>query len=149
MGAATVRAFAAAGSIVTLVDLNEKDAFRVAGETGATAVIGDVSDSGFCNRTIDDVVTACGRVDILVNCAGIILRANANGTADEDWRRLLAVNVDSVFYMSRAAVRHMAPQGSGVIVEFWVDMGGCWGHGSSGLLREQRRGASNYPRHGA
>ena len=46
MGAATVRAFAAAGSVVTLVDLDEKDAFRIAGETGATAVIGDVSDPG-------------------------------------------------------------------------------------------------------
>ena len=88
MGAATVRAFAAAGSVVTLVDLDEIGAICVAGETGATAGIGDVSDSGFCNRTIDDGVTACGRVDILVNCAGIILRANANGTADEDWRSL-------------------------------------------------------------
>ena len=131
MGAATVRAFAAAGSIVTLVDLNEKGAFRVAGETGATPVIGDVSDSSFCNRTIDDVITARGRVDILVNCAGIILRANANGTADEDWRRLLAVNVDSVFYMSRAAVRHMVPQGSGVIVNF----GSIWGDvGATGVV---------------
>ena len=131
MGAATVRAFAATGSVVTLVDLNEKDAFRVARETGATAIIGDVSDSGFCNRTIDDVVTARGRVDILVNCAGIILRANANGTADEDWRRLLAVNVDSVFYMSRAAVRHMVPQGSGVIVNF----GSIWGDvGATGVV---------------
>ena len=76
MGAATVRAFAAAGSIVTLVDLDEKAAFRVAGETGATAVIGDVSDSAFCDRIIDDVVTACGRVDILVNNAG----TDAEGT---------------------------------------------------------------------
>ena len=112
MGAATVRAFAAAGSIVTLVDLNEKDAFRVAGETGAAAVIGDVSDSDFCNRTIDDVMTTRGRVDILVNCAGIILRANANGTADEDWRRLLAVNVDAVFYMCRAFLPVMRYGGS-------------------------------------
>lgn len=131
MGAATVRAFAAAGSVVTLVDLDEKDAFRVAGETGATAVIGDVSDSAFCDRIIDDVVTACGRIDILVNCAGIILRANANGTTDEDWRRLLAVNVDGVFYMSRAAVRHMAAQGSGVIVNF----GSIWGDfGTAGVV---------------
>ena len=131
MGAATVRAFAAAGSIVTLVDLDEKAAFRVAGETGATAVIGDVSDSAFCDRIIDDVVTACGRVDILVNCARIILRANANGTTDEDWRRLLAVNVDGVFYLSRAAVRHMAAQDSGVIVNF----GSIWGDfGTAGVV---------------
>ena len=53
MGTATVRAFAAAGSVVTLVDLNEKGALRVAGETGATAVIGDVSDSAFCCRTAE------------------------------------------------------------------------------------------------
>jgi NAD(P)-dependent dehydrogenase (short-subunit alcohol dehydrogenase family) len=126
MGAATVRAFASAGSVVNLVDLDEKGALRVAGETGATVVIGDVSDSEFCDRTIDDVITSHGRVDILVNCAGIILRANANGTADEDWHRLLAVNVDGVFYMSRAAVRYMAVQGSGAIVNFgsiWGDVG--------------------------
>ena len=131
MCAATVRAFVAAGSVVTLVDLDEKGAICVGGETGATAVIGDVSDPGFCDRTIDEVVATFGRVDILVNCAGIILRANSNGTADEDWRRLLAVNVDSVFYMSRAAVRHMAPQGSGVIVNF----GSIWGDvGATGVV---------------
>jgi NAD(P)-dependent dehydrogenase (short-subunit alcohol dehydrogenase family) len=131
MGAATVRAFSAVGSVVTLVDLNKKDALRVSGETGATALIGDVSDADFCNQTIDYVVTASGRVDILVNCAGIILRANANDTVDEDWRRLFAVNVDSMFYMSRAAVRHMAPLGSGAIVNF----GSIWGDvGAAGVV---------------
>ena len=131
MGAATVRAFATAGSAVTLVDLDEKSAHRVAKETGATAVIGDVSDSAFCDQLIDEVVISRGRIDVLVNCAGIIFRADANGTDDKDWRRLLAVNVDGLFYMSRAAVRYMVAQGSGVIVNF----GSIWGQvGATGVL---------------
>lgn len=131
MGAATVRAFRTAGSTVTVVDIDEKGAARVAKETGASAVVGDVSDPAFCDRVIDKVMTADGRIDVLVNCAGTILRADANGTADEDWRRVLAINVDGVFYMSRAAVRCMTAQGSGVIVNF----GSIWGNvGAAGVV---------------
>ena len=94
-------------------------------------MIGDVSDSGFCNRVVDDVVFEHGKLDVLINCAGIILRADARDSTDEDWRRILAVNVAAVFYMSRAAVARMAVQGSGVIVNF----GSIWGHvGTTGAL---------------
>jgi NAD(P)-dependent dehydrogenase (short-subunit alcohol dehydrogenase family) len=131
MGAATVRALVAAGSDVVLVDLDEKGAFLVARETKATAVIGDVSNSVFCHDLMGSVMSDFGRVDILVNCAGIILRADANDTSDEDWNRMFEVNVDGVFYMSRAAVRCMKPAGRGVIVNF----GSIWGEvGAAGVL---------------
>jgi NAD(P)-dependent dehydrogenase (short-subunit alcohol dehydrogenase family) len=67
----------------------------------------------------------------LVNCAGTIHRADAAGTSDDDWRQIMAVNVDAVFYLSRAAVKHMAAQGAGSIINF----GSIWGErGAPGVL---------------
>ncbi len=131
MGAATVRAFTEAGAVVTLVDRDEAGARRVAHETGVAALVGDVSDPEFCDGTVDAVVATHGCVDVLVNAAGVIHRAAASGTDDDDWRRVMSVNVDGVFYMSRAAVRSMAERGSGSIVNF----GSIWGGvGASGVL---------------
>ena len=131
MGAATVREFVQAGAKVTFIDINKDGAQKVSEETGATAVIGDVSDSTFCTNTINDVVEAHGRLDVLVNCAGTIHRADATGTNDDEWRQVMAVNVDAVFYLSRAAIHHMITQKSGAIVNF----GSIWGGvGAPGVL---------------
>ena len=124
MGAATAREFAAAGGHVVIVDLNAGLARNVAAEMGVQEpIIGDVSDSAFCRRAVEMTLKRHGRLDILVNCAGIIFRADAQGTSDENWRRVMAVNVDGVFFMSRAAIGQMKKQGSGVIVNF----GSIWG----------------------
>lgn len=124
MGAATAREFAAAGGHVVIVDLNAGLARNVAAEIGVQEpIIGDVSDSAFCRRAVEMTLKRHGRLDILVNCAGIIFRADAQGTSDENWRRVMAVNVDGVFFMSRAAIGQMKKQGSGVIINF----GSIWG----------------------
>jgi NAD(P)-dependent dehydrogenase (short-subunit alcohol dehydrogenase family) len=124
MGAATAREFAAAGATVLIVDQNRDLAEKVAEAIGAPPpIVGDVGDSGFCNRAVDQAIERYTRVDVLVNCAGIIVRADAPGTSDEDWRRIMGANVDGVFFMSRAAVPHMRKQGKGAIVNF----GSIWG----------------------
>lgn len=132
MGAACAREFASAGANVVIVDLNDPLAKIVAAEIGALeAVIGDVSESAFCNRAVQTALSRHGRLDILVNCAGIIHRADDQGTSDENWRRVMAVNVDGVFFMSRAAVAAMKKQGRGVIVNF----GSIWGGvGAAGVV---------------
>jgi len=132
MGAACAREFAAAGANVVIVDLNGPLAKKVAAEIGAPEpVIGDVSDSAFCSQAVKTALARHGRLDILVNCAGIIDRADAQGTSDENWRRVMSVNVDGVFFMSRAAVGPMKKQGSGVIVNF----GSIWGGvGAAGVV---------------
>jgi NAD(P)-dependent dehydrogenase (short-subunit alcohol dehydrogenase family) len=132
MGAATAREFAAAGARVFIVDRNGPLACQVAAEIGAPdPIIGDVSDSDFCRQAVATVLDRYGRLDVLVNCAGIIHRAGAEGTSDEQWRRVMAVNVDGVFYMCRAAVGTMKKQGSGAIVNF----GSIWGDvGAAGVL---------------
>jgi NAD(P)-dependent dehydrogenase (short-subunit alcohol dehydrogenase family) len=132
MGAATAREFAAHGAHVIIVDRNTELARQVADETGIQNVLtGDVSESTFCDRAIATAVERYGRLDIVVNGAGIIYRADAPGTADEQWQNVMNVNVNGVFFMSRAAVRQMKRQGRGVIVNF----GSIWGGvGAAGVL---------------
>ena len=130
MGAATARALASAGAQVNLIDIAKKGAEETAQKTGSEIFIGDVSNSEFCDLTIDSIVQKQGQVDILVNAAGIILRADALETNDDNWKRIMAVNVDGVFFMCRSAIRHMVNKKSGSIVNF----GSIWGDvASSGV----------------
>lgn len=128
MGAATAREFAAAGAQVVIVDRNGPLAGQVAQEIGAGApIVGDVQQSGFCNQAVQTVLERHGRLDVLVNCAGIIVRADAANTSDEQWRDIMGVNLDGVFFMSRAAIAPMKEQGSGAIINFgsiWGSVGG-------------------------
>ncbi len=132
MGAATAREFAAARGQVVIVDRNAELAHKVATEIKTQApIIGDVSDSAFCQQAVEATLKRYGRLDVLVNAAGIIVRAEAQNTSDEDWRRIMGVNVDGVFFMSRAAIAQMKEQGQGAIVNF----GSIWGDvGASGVL---------------
>lgn len=132
MGAATAREFARAGAQVVIVDRNGSLAEQVAREISAQPpLIGDVSDSAFCNRAVETALERHGRLDILVNCAGIIVRADAEGTTDEQWQRMMSVNVNGLFFMSRAAVGPMKRQGKGAIINF----GSIWGGvGATGVV---------------
>jgi meso-butanediol dehydrogenase/(S,S)-butanediol dehydrogenase/diacetyl reductase len=128
MGAATARLFAGAGAQVIIVDRDTEGAARVATEIGAGApLVGDVADSAFCDLCVATAVERTGRLDVLVNCAGTIVRADADGTSDDDWLRVMNVNVSGSFYMARAAVRVMKKQGKGTVVNFgsiWGSVGG-------------------------
>jgi NAD(P)-dependent dehydrogenase (short-subunit alcohol dehydrogenase family) len=132
MGAATSREFRAAGGQVVIVDRNDQLAGQVAREIEAgPPVIGDVSDSAFCNRAVETTLDRHGRLDVLVNAAGIIVRADALNTSDEQWQRVMNVNVNGVFFMSRAAVGPMKKQGHGAIINF----GSIWGGvGAAGVI---------------
>ena len=131
MGAASARAFAARGDTVVIVDRDGDGARIVADSIAATGpIVGDVSDSGFCGTTIDRVVRAHGGVDVLVNAAGTIHRADSQGTDDADWRRVMSVNVDGTYFMCRAAIEAMRARGGGAIVNF----GSIWGEvGAAGV----------------
>ena len=132
MGAASAREFAEAGAKVTIVDMNETLSQQVAAEIGAeNPIIGDISDSHFCNKVIESTIERYGSIDVLVNCAGTILRANSEDTTDADWERVMSTNVNGVFFMSRAAIKPMKKRGNGVIINF----GSIWGSvGSRGVV---------------
>ena len=114
MGAATARLLTEAGATVLGADIASNP---------AVALIGDVADSAFCDAAVAQAVARHGRIDILVNAAGVIVRADAPATDDEAWHRQMRVNVDGTFFMCRAAIRQMRQQGSGAIVNF----GSIWG----------------------
>ena len=115
--------FAKQGAIVALGDVDEAGASHVAGEIGAAGGVGfalalDVSDRESARAAVASVVGRQGRLDILVNNAGVGMVGDLLETEPEDFHRLLAVNVDGVYYCSQAAVAQMLAQEprGGVIV---------------------------------
>ncbi len=137
MGAASAREFATRGATLVLIDLDQQGAESVAGEcraAGAPAVsvkVGDVSRSQVCDELIDSTVAEHGAIDVLVTAAGTIHRADSLGTSDDDWRRVMGINVDGMFFLCRAALRHMTTAGSGAIVNFGSIWGGVGSAGST------------------
>src|SRR5271170_465574 len=94
MGAATAREFVAAGGEVVVVDRNGLLAARVASDIYCgPPLVGDVSDASFCHRVVEAALDRHGRLDVLVNAAGIIVRADAMNTSDDQWQRVMDVNV--------------------------------------------------------
>ena len=77
---------------------------------------GNVGSSEDCRRTIKEVIDHHGRLDILVNNAGITSDKTVLKMTDEDWYKVLAVNLSGAFFMSKAALEHMLERGTGRIV---------------------------------
>lgn len=77
------------------------------------AIALDVADPASVCAAMDAVVSAAGRVDIVVNAAGITHRANAEDMALDDWERVLRINLTGTFLTCQAAARQMIAQGSG------------------------------------
>lgn len=84
----------------------------------ATAVSADFTnmDQSAASELVDFATDTLGGLDILVNNAGIIHREDSVNMPLEEWRRVMAVNLDSVWLLSQAAGKHMVAQGSGKIV---------------------------------
>ena len=131
MGAASVRQFAARGASVIIVDRNPVLAVEVATQIGAgPPMIGDVADSTFCNEVMAEATRRHGGVDVLVNAAGVIVRARGEDTTDAQWHHIMGVNVGGTFFMCRAAIPAMKRRDGGAIVNF----GSIWGDlGSAGV----------------
>ncbi len=77
---------------------------------------GNIGSADDCRRTVDEVLERHGRLDILVNNAGITIDKPVLKMADEDWYRVLAVNLSGAFFMSQAVLPHMIDRGCGRIV---------------------------------
>ena len=82
----------------------------------ASAHRGNVGSSGDCRRTITEVIDEHGRLDILINNAGITIDKTVVAMTEDDWHNVLAVNLSGAFFLCQAALTHMLERGSGRIV---------------------------------
>ena len=157
IGAATCERLAAEGANVAALDLSLPAAQQtIDGIGGGLAVEVDVSDSAGVDTAMGRVEAELGGLDVLVNNAGalslehvrrvtpLLDRQREEAAAgrvetpldalvrlsDDEWRLLMSVHLDGTFYCTRAAVRSMAPRGSGVIINMASICGieGCTGH---------------------
>jgi len=128
IGRATAQLFAREGAQVMVCDLNRSggeatvEAIRAAGGQ-AQFVEANVALAADCERSVRETLAAFGRLDVLFNNAGITRRANVLDTSEAEWDAVMAVNVKSIFLMSKFAVPVMAEQGGGSI----INAGSGWG----------------------
>jgi len=106
------------GASVAVVVRDEARASQVASALGERAwgVPADITDPGAPAEVVRSTLERFGRLDVLVNNAGIIRRRAASEHTDDDWDAVIAVNLSSVFRLCRVAGRHMLARGSGKIV---------------------------------
>jgi len=123
IGAAICRSLASQGAILAAgyggndeAAKKFRDAFAATYHTPVSIHRGNVADPNDCRRTIDEVIAGHGRLDILVNNAGITIDRTVLKMTDEEWFKVLNVNLSGAFFLSQAALKHMAERGSGRIV---------------------------------
>lgn len=109
IGAAIARRLSADGLAVALVDRDADRLAAVAASCGGevTSAVCDVVDAAAVRATVESVVQWGGRLDVVVNGAGILVRADVDGTTPEIWRRVLDVNLTGTFQVIQAALPHL------------------------------------------
>ena len=133
IGRATALLLAGEGAAVSVVDLDETGGQAVAqtimNEGGrAIFVRCDLTQAADCQRAVQRTVDELGGLDILFNNAGIIRRATVIDTTEEEWDQVMAVNVKSIFLLSKYAIPIMEQAGGGAIINTssgWGLVGGA------------------------
>ena len=130
IGEATARRFSSEGASVALVDRNEMPLAKVAKELPAQltlAHLADVSDSEAVDAMVATVVKRFGRLDVVVNNAGVFEGGDPAEITDEQWRKVMATDLDGVFFGCRAALPHLEKtRGSIVNTASVSGTGGDW-----------------------
>jgi gluconate 5-dehydrogenase len=121
IGFAIADALAQAGARVILNGRSQTTLFEAAQrlrQKGSTVDVStfDVTDAAQTRAAVDAIESSIAPIDILVNNAGIQRRAPLEKFKDEDWRELMATNLDSVYYVSKAVAPHMIARGRGKII---------------------------------
>ncbi len=147
-GEATVRLFVENGATVIATDIDADTGARSAAAAGATFVGHDVSDPGAWDDVVRAAMEATGRIDVLVNNAGIIEWRTMTETPLAVWERVIAVNQTGPFLGMQAVAPIMKEQGSGSIINI-SSVGGlggsspCYAYGATKwALRGMTRGAA-------
>ena len=116
IGSATARRCIEEGATVLVSDAHERRLAETAEELGVEAIACDVTDEDAVQRLVAGAAERLGRIDVLVNNAGLGGEAAIVDMTDEQWSKVLDVTLTGTFRMTRAALRLMQPEGRGVIV---------------------------------
>ncbi len=135
MGRAIVEAFVAEGIRVAAVDINEAglEPIVAASEGLVTAFVFDISDPDAVHDGFRAIESEVGSIDILVNNAGILSNNKALDTTPEEWNRVMAINLNGAFYLTREALPAMRQAKWGRIINT-----SSYAAKSGGLTAEQR-----------
>jgi meso-butanediol dehydrogenase/(S,S)-butanediol dehydrogenase/diacetyl reductase len=130
IGEATARRFSSEGACVALVDRNEMPLASVAKDLPAQFTLthlADVSDSEAVDAMVTTVVKRFGRLDVLVNNAGVYEGGDPAEITNEQWRKVMATDLDGVFFGCRAALPHLEKTGGSIVNTASVSgTGGDW-----------------------
>ncbi len=118
MGRAVVRALLEETATVVMVDLARKQLQEMASAFGekAVPVVLDVTDPQAIERELERLWDSVGSIDILVNNAGILSKNKSQTTTPEEWRKVVEINLNGMFYVSRAVIPGMQGKGWGLII---------------------------------
>jgi NAD(P)-dependent dehydrogenase (short-subunit alcohol dehydrogenase family) len=116
IGLETAKALKENGAKVVIVDINAELGEKVAKESGFEFLPTDLTKSDAVARLANDIQTRHGRFDIAFNNAGIAVNANSEACSDDDWHRVIDINLHAVFYCCREFGKKMLEQGKGSIV---------------------------------
>lgn len=127
LGAATCRCLAAAGLKVVVADLRQEMSAALVEEIGATEAVKmsggeaialtlDVSSPDSITGMMEQVMSRYGRIDVLVNNAGVDITESVEDLTVEQWQKVIGVNLNGPFYMSKAVFSQMRENGGGHII---------------------------------
>ncbi|HEY4098268.1 MAG TPA: glucose 1-dehydrogenase [Baekduia sp.] len=116
IGQAIAARFVAAGATVLAVDLDEAALHEAAAATGAIPVVADVSKTADVERTVAQALDAGGRVDVVVNNAGVLLEGPLAAIEDGDWDAVLRVHLGGTYRFTRACIPAFTRGGGGRVV---------------------------------
>ncbi len=117
IGSATAKTFSDQGARVAILDLDGAGAAKAAAELGEghLGLACNVTDKADCERAVSEVLKAFGKIDILINNAGITQPVKVWDIIPQDWDRIQDVNLRGVLYLSQAVMPHMRAQKAGSI----------------------------------
>jgi|ERR1700722_12263800 len=148
IGEAMVRLAVAEGARVAIADLDVARADKLVEELGSANVLFircDVADAEQAAHCVNSAAARFGGVELLFNNAGIAGMGMTTEITPEDWRRIIDVNLTSVFNFCRAAIPHMRRRGGGAIVNN-ASMSGMFGDYGEATYNASKGGVINYTR---
>jgi NAD(P)-dependent dehydrogenase (short-subunit alcohol dehydrogenase family) len=144
IGLATAEALARDGIRVALADIDTAGLERAVASLGggevAVAVPADVSSVADCERAIALVIERFGRLDVLVNCAGVWVEGPTDTMTEADWDRVVNINLKGTFFMCRFAIPALESTG-GCIVNVSSDAG-LWGNKGAAIYCASKGGVT-------